>query len=200
MPDDLTTRERILEAMYSCVALHGLDRTTLESVARESGLSRATIYRVFPAGRDELLREVVIWELERFFTQLAIAVAGEPSFVRMIEKGLMYARAAIMEHAVLQTILRTEPERLLPLMTLEAERPVRFIVEYLTPLLEREESESRLRAGVTVGDAAEYTARLVLSLIASPGSWDLSDPEVTRVLVREHLLAGVLTSEALKAP
>jgi len=200
MPDDLTTRERVLEAAYSCIALHGLDRTTLEDVARESGLSRATIYRVFPGGRDDLLRAVVVWELERFFIQLAEAVAGAPSFVRMIEEGLMYARTALIKHAVLQTILRTEPERLLPLMTLEAERPVQFIVEYLTPLLETEQRESRLRPGITVGDAAEYTARLVLSLIASPGSWDLSDPRETRVLVREHLLAGILTSEALGAP
>lgn len=200
MPDELTTRERLLEAAYSCIALHGIDRTTLEDVARESGLSRATIYRVFPAGRDELLRAVVIWELERFFTQLAVAVAGKDTFVGVIEEGLMYARAAIIKHAVLQTILRTEPERLLPLMTLEAERPVQFIVAYLTPLLETEQRESRLRPGITVGDAAEYTARLVLSLIVSPGSWDLSDPEMTRVLVREHLLAGVLTTEALEAP
>ena len=193
MPNEVTTRERILEATYSCIARHGLDRTTLEDVARESGLSRATIYRVFPGGREDLLREVVVWELERFFTQLAEAVAGAPSFVRMIEEGLMWARAEIIKHAVLQTILRTEPERLLPLMTLEAERPVRFIVGYLTPLLEQEERESRLRAGISVGDAAEYTARLVLSLIASPGSWDPLDPRETRVLVREHLLAGILS-------
>ena len=200
MPNEVTTRERILEATYACIARHGLDRTTLEDVARECDLSRATLYRVFPGGRDDLLREVVVWEMGRFFGQLAEAVAGAPDFASLVEEGLRFARAALAEHAVLQTVLLTEPERLLPLMTVESERPLRFIVEYLIPFLEREESAGRLRLGVSVTDAAEYTGRLLLSLIGSPGTWDLTDPIQTRVLVREHLLAGIITPEALGSP
>ncbi|MEN9595257.1 MAG: hypothetical protein RLY23_1740 [Actinomycetota bacterium] len=200
MPNEVTTRERILEATYACIARHGLDRTTLEDVARECDLSRATLYRVFPGGRDDLLREVVVWEMGRFFGQLAEAVAGAPDFASLVEEGLRFARAALTEHAVLQTVLLTEPERLLPLMTVESERPLRFIVEYLIPFLEREETAGRLRPGVSVTDAAEYTGRLLLSLIGSPGTWDLADPIQTRVLVREHLLAGIITPEALGSP
>lgn len=197
MPNEVTTRERILEATYACVARHGLDRTTLEDVARECDLSRATLYRVFPGGRDDLLREVVVWEMGRFFGRLAEAVVGAPDFASLVEEGLRFARAALTEHAVLQTVLLTEPERLLPLMTVESERPLRFIVEYLIPFLEREESAGRLRPGVSVTDAAEYTGRLLLSLLGSPGTWDLTDPIQTRVLVREHLLAGIIAPEAL---
>src|SRR5438132_13200822 len=85
---DLTVRERILEAGYSCVARYGLAKTTVEDVARAARLSRATIYRHFPGGRDEVLREVIAWETGRFFGRLAEAVAGAPDFARLLEEAL----------------------------------------------------------------------------------------------------------------
>lgn len=199
MSNEATTRERILEGCYACIARHGIARTTVEDVAKEAGLSRATVYRVFPAGRDDLVRETVVWEMGRFFGRLAEAVAGAPDFATLIEEGLRFARAAILEHEVLQTVLVTEPEMLLPLMTVQTERPLRFVVGYLEPFLEREQRAGRLRDGVEVADAAEYTGRLLLSLIGSPGRWDLTDPVEVRLLVREQLLAPVLTPEALAA-
>ena len=199
MPNEATNRERILEGCYACVARHGIARTTVEDVAKEAGLSRATVYRVFPGGRDDLVRETVVWEMGRFFGRLAEAVAGAPDFATLIEEGLRFARAAILEHEVLQTVLVTEPEMLLPLMTVQAERPLRFVVGYLEPFLEREQRARRMRDGVAVPEAAEYTGRLLLSLIGSPGRWDLTDPAAVRLLVREQLLAPILTAEALAA-
>ncbi|HZJ25683.1 MAG TPA: helix-turn-helix domain-containing protein [Acidimicrobiia bacterium] len=194
---DPALRERLLEAAYACVARFGLAKTTVEDVVKESGLSRATVYRVFPGGKDELLAAVVGWEMGRFFGRLAEAVAGAADFAGLIEDGLGFAHGAVREHEVLQKILVTEPERLLPLMITEQERPLRFITAFLGPYLEREEREGRLRAGVDQARAAEFVARMLLSLISSPASWDLDDPEAVRRLVREDLLAGVLTDAAL---
>ena len=69
---DPALRERLLEATYACVARFGLGKTTVEDVVKESGVSRATVYRVFPGGKDELMREVVGWEMGRFFGALAV--------------------------------------------------------------------------------------------------------------------------------
>ena len=194
---DPALRERLLEAAYACVARFGLGKTTVEDVVKESGVSRATVYRVFPGGKDELLREVVAWEMGRFFGALAEAVAGAPDFASLVEEGLVFAHRAVGEHAVLQKILVTEPERLLPLMTTEQHRPLRFITAYLVPFLEREQRAGRLRAGLDLAAAADFVARMLLSLIGSPGRWDLDDPAAVRRLVREDLLVGVLTPEAL---
>ena len=82
-------------------------------------------------------------------------------------------------------------------MITEQERPLRFITAFLGPYLEREEREGRLRPGVDQARAAEFVAHVLLSLIGSPASWDLEDPEAVRRLVREQILAGVLTDAAL---
>ncbi|MGZ8751667.1 MAG: TetR/AcrR family transcriptional regulator [Acidimicrobiia bacterium] len=194
---DPAVRERLLEAAYACVARFGLAKTTVEDVVKESGVSRATVYRVFPGGKDELLREVVGWEMGRFFGALAEAVAGAPDFASLVEEGLVFAHRAVGEHVVLQKILVTEPQRLLPLMTTEQHRPLRFITAYLIPFLEREQRVGRLRPGLDQAAAADFVARMLLSLIGSPGRWDLDDPSAVRRLVRQDLLVGVLTSEAL---
>jgi AcrR family transcriptional regulator len=178
-------RERILEASYACVARYGLAKTTVEDVARAARLSRATVYRYFPGGRDQLMREVIAWETGRFFGRLAEAVAGAPDFAALLEEALVFAHRAVEEHEVLQKVLQTEPERLLPQLTVESERTLTFIRRFLLPYLEREELQ------MAPGEAADYVARMLVSFIANQGRWDLTDREQVARLVRTELLAGV---------
>lgn len=186
------TRERLLTASYACVARFGLGKTTIEDVAKESGISRATIYRYFPGGRDELLREAVGWEMDRFFIRLAVAIDDAPDFATALAEGLVFARHAILEHAVLQKVLQTEPERLLPFITVESHRVEPLVAAYLVPMLEHERDLGRLRPGVEIGTAADYLARMTLSLIANPGSIDFDDPAAVGRLVGAELLGGIL--------
>jgi AcrR family transcriptional regulator len=191
-PDPLTLRDRLLAATYHCVARFGLAKTTIEDVVKESGLSRATIYRQFPGGRDELLLETVGWELANYFNTLADHVRDAPDLEQLLERGLGYAHRSVTEHVVLRKILDTEPERLLPLLTVESAKTLPFIADFLHPYLAREADEGRLRPGVELDRAAEYLARCILSLINAPGRWDLDDPEQVHELVRGELLGGIV--------
>lgn len=190
-------RDRVLAAAYECVARFGIAKTTVEDVVKESGVSRATVYRVFPGGKDELLRAAVSWEMDRFFLRLAEEVVAAPDFASMVERGLTFAHSAVHQHEVLQKVLVTEPERILPLLTTEQERPLHYITAFLLPYLERERTAGRVRDGVDLEESADFVARMILSLIGSRGEWDLADPNVVHQLVREHLLAGILEPAAL---
>ena len=65
---------------YECIALAGMAKTTVDDVAAASGVSRATIYRLFPGGKDEVLRETVGWEMDRFFLHLGEELGDTPDF------------------------------------------------------------------------------------------------------------------------
>ena len=190
--DPLGVRQRLLTSTYTCVSRYGLAKTTVEDVVKESGISRATIYRQFPGGREELLRETVGWELGRYFIRLADHVQDAPDLACLLEDGLVFARRSLLEHALLQKILVTEPERLLGLLSTEATKTLPFIADFLRPYLAREEREGRLRHGIDLDQAADYLARSVLSLIGAPGRFDLGDPDQVRSLVRSELLGGIL--------
>jgi len=191
-PDPLSLRDRLLAATYQCVMRFGLGKTTIEDVVKESGLSRATIYRQFPGGRDELLLETVGWELANYFNALADHVRGAPDLEQLLEQGLVFAHRSVTEHLVLRKILDTEPERLLPLLTVESAKTLPFIADFLHPYLVREADEGRLRPDVEIDRAAEYLARAILSLINAAGRWDLDDPAQVRELVRGELLGGIV--------
>jgi AcrR family transcriptional regulator len=185
-------REPVLEAAFVCVARFGFAKTTVEDVAREAGLSRATMYRLFPGGRDELFSAMVAWEMERFFVRMAIAVQGARDFAAVVEGALVFAHREIREHAALQKVLATEPDRLLGFMTREQERILTAVVAYLRPMLDAEAAAGRVRPGVDLDQATRFVATMGLSLMSTPGRFDLEDPVVVHDLVRRELLGGIL--------
>ncbi len=187
MPAD-EQRQRLIDATYACAARWGLTKTTVEDVAREAGVSRATVYRVFPGGRDELLDATVAWATFDFFVRLYEQVRDADSLEEVMERGLRFAHRNVEEHEVLQRIMQTEPEKLLPALTVESNRVRAAIADFLVPFL-----QSRpLAPGVEPADAADFLARMALSYIAAPGRWDLDDPAQVAQLVRAELLAGVV--------
>lgn len=184
----LDVRTRLLEATYACIARDGLGSTSLEDAARAAGVSRATLYRYFPGGREELLGAVITWETVRFFLRLAEAVEDAPDLETLLVDGIVFAHRAIEEHEVLQRILGTEPELLTPQLTVDAPRILSLVRTFFLGRFD----DHRLREGLPSGDAADYVARMTLSFISSPGRWDLSDTAQVSKLVRSEILAGVL--------
>jgi AcrR family transcriptional regulator len=191
-PDD--PRTSVLEAAFGCVARFGFAKTTMEDVAREAGLSRATVYRVFPGGRDELFTAMVAWEMGRFFVRMAIAVQDAADFPAVVEGALVFAHREIREHAALQKVLATEPERLLRFMRLEQDRILDAVVAYLRPVLGTEAAAGRVVPGLDLDEATRFVATMGLSLMATPGRFDLEDPVVVHTLVRREILGGILVA------
>ncbi|MCU1455727.1 MAG: transcriptional regulator, TetR family [Acidimicrobiales bacterium] len=177
-----------MAATVTCLGRYGIAKTTVDDVAREAGLARATLYRHVPGGREQLISEAITWEVGRFFTELGHAVDDAPDFATRLERALIYAHRAVDEHEVLQKVLETEPERLLPQLTESA--PI--VLALLRAYLEEHLAGEALRPGVTAERAADWLARMGLSFIIAEGSWDLRDPVAVRRLVREQLLVGIL--------
>jgi AcrR family transcriptional regulator len=187
-------RQHIIEATYACVARRGMAKTTVEDVAREAGISRATVYRAFPGGRDELVDATVSWAVFDFFAKLYDRIQGATDLEEVMERGIMFAHRSIVEHEVLQRVMQTEPETLLPALTVESNRIREGIAEVLAPFV----VDRGLAPGVDLGDAADFLARMVLSYISAPGRWDLEDPTQVARLVRSELLAGVVVPASLR--
>lgn len=184
--DDVRTR--ILEAAVACLGSYGIAKTTVDDVARRAGVARATVYRHFPDGKDQVIAESITWEVGRFFTALAQAIEGDTDFPTLLEHALLHAHRAVDEHEVLQKVLETEPERLLPQLTQSAPLVLGSLRAYLADRLRGEQ----LVEGVDLDAAADWLARMGLSFIVAEGGWDLTDRASVRRLVREELLAGIV--------
>jgi AcrR family transcriptional regulator len=181
-------RDRVLAAVIECAGRVGLGRLTVDEVAVEAGVSRASVYRWFPGGRDQLVDEGVTWEVGRFLARLAVAVEGHDRLVDRLEVGLAFAHRSIEEHVVLQRLLATEPGAFLPQLRQTAPLVLAVLRDWLVPLVEAEPDRN---PDVDPLEAADWLARMVLTFMVSPGRWDLGDPAQVRELVRTELLAGV---------
>jgi AcrR family transcriptional regulator len=186
-------RTRILEATVACLGRYGIAKTTVDDAAREAGVARATVYRHFPDGKDQLIAEAITWAVGQFFAELALAVQGAPDFPSLLEQAIAHAHRAVDEHVVLQKVLETEPERLLPQLTQSAPQVQAVLRDYLAGLLR----EQPLLPGVDPVEAGDWLARMGLSFILASGRWDLEDPAAIRRLVREELLVAILPADAL---
>lgn len=183
-----STRCRIVDAAYACLARDGFGPVTVEGIAREAGVARATVYRVFPGGRDELVAAAVARAVADFFAGLRADVGEVPDVTTLLERGLVAARHRLDDHAVLQRALEAEADQIVPQLATVMPVVVALLADELAQRLRSEP----LRPGVEVDEAAELLARLALSIIGSPGRLDVDDPAAVRRLVRGQLLAGVL--------
>lgn len=111
-----STRDRILDAAFEAVQVFGLSRITVEDVARRARLSRQTVYRYFPS-KDHVVLFLVAREEEKFMDGVRAAFASHDD----PEEALALAAAFVLrythEHPLLDRLLATDEQTLLPYLT-----------------------------------------------------------------------------------
>ena len=92
-------------------------KTTLDDVAREAGCARATLYRLFPGGRDALWDAVVVVESARFFGRITERAAPQRGLEDVVVAIVTEAGRSLSGHSALQFLLVNEPEAILPYLS-----------------------------------------------------------------------------------
>jgi AcrR family transcriptional regulator len=195
-PDAITTR--ILSATLEQAELLGVRRTTMEDVARRSGVGRATLYRRFPT-KEALVDALVLSEARRYMDGNAQALSRATTLEDRLVYGTVFAVTFLREHALLKKLLRTEPETILPSLTIDAGAIVDFATEYSAAQLRTDlygtnrttpAQERHLRT------VAELHTRLTLSFIVTPHTGiKLATIDDTRAYVRRYLLPMITDSK-----
>ncbi|HXH56921.1 helix-turn-helix domain-containing protein [Iamia sp.] len=178
-----SSQERALDAAVELVARWGVTKTTLGDVARAAAMSRATLYRCFPGGKDELFDLLAQREVARLLGAVADAVDAAGDLPTALAAGLHAAARAFDGHAALRFVLDHEPDLATAVLGFaEMDRLLRVVRRALAPHL------VRFLDAPDAGWAAEWLARVFLSALVSPTpAFHLADPEVCHRLVRRYL-------------
>jgi AcrR family transcriptional regulator len=187
-------RERILAAAVRCAVRGGVQRASLEEVANEAGLSRATIYRQFPGGREQLLQEAATWEVARFWARVAEGVAAETTLEDRLTRGIVIGADMIQRSPIMANLAEDEVAELSTALRPSEPLVHEVIRSYLVELLEREDRAGRLRLGTDLHEAADYLARMLLSALSAPVGRDLTDEVSVRELVRTQFVGGIVVA------
>lgn len=156
------TRERMLDAAFEAVADFGLSRLTMEDVASRAECSRQTLYRYFPA-RDDLLAALVLREEERLLDGVRGVFASNADLETAVRQAVAFVLSSAREHPLLDRLLRTDPDILLPHLTILGGPVVARAREVLVGVL-----AERGLDPAAVAPVADAAARLLLSHILNP--------------------------------
>lgn len=180
--DEKPMRERIIESAERCFRRFGVGKTTIEDIAAEVGVSRATIYRYIEGGREEIVLAVLLEESQRQMLELIERFQDV--------EGLTQSMTAIMVEVV---FINRENEQLATLFNAESlgigsalpgatDLLLNGTLELLGPFLQAGREAGELRSDLTDREVAEYLLRVVMSLLSFEGDAGKSRKSVRRYL------------------
>ncbi|GIH78881.1 TetR/AcrR family transcriptional regulator [Planobispora longispora] len=182
------TRARILDAAYEQFCRMGIRRSTMEDVARRSGVSRITVYRRF-ATKDALVEHVVRREFRRYFDRFLIDIEQARTAADRVVLGFVSSLRAIRRNPLIGGLIAAEPDLIVPSMINDEGRTLATVRQFVAGQLRHEQ-----RAGTVSGDldtdlVAELMVRISASFLAIPSHIvDLDDDEQLAAVARRFLV------------
>lgn len=179
---DSTQHARVIDAALDCLSLYGLSKTTVDDIAKAASISRATVYRLFPGGKQALIDELCQRELQAFVAELVEVTSGVHDLDELLVTAISFASCALLEHPVVSHLMRREPEALIALLTFDRfDAALELIRSVGSPLAVRFVDRQ------TAEELSEWVARMVVSLAFAPGFVDPSDRVAVRRVVCDYL-------------
>ncbi|MFL6108785.1 MAG: TetR/AcrR family transcriptional regulator [Marmoricola sp.] len=180
----LDDRDPVLDAALAAFLDFGIRRTSMGEIARRAGISPATLYRRY-AQKSDVVMAVGLREAQRELSYVDHKVdQSAPPLEQLVQ---LYSAVAhrLRDNQLLQRVLATEPETVLPRLTLEAAPLLDIGHSYLAAFLTRLQSEGHLPT-YDVTPVADFLTRVAQSEILTPALGPLDDA-ATRAFVRDHL-------------
>ena len=185
----------ILEATQRCCERWGIAKVTVDDVAAEAGVSRATLYRMFPGGRDVLFEALRLQELEDFFVRLRSHLDGATDLRDLLVRTVVHATHELREDRHLALMLGSEPGDTLSQLTVEGlPRIIRVATLFISPLLDDYLDRAEALRLVDV------LSRLVISYFLAPSDQvDLGEPDQARAFIDAFILPAFSAGPTLTA-
>jgi len=148
-PHNLADDQAILDAAYEMLLAIGMRRLTMADIARQAGVSRATMYRRWPN-----VQAVVADLLTREFGALAAPLATVPpsSARSALVAGVVQVVGDVRTHPLLRKIVDVDPEVLLPYLVSRRGKTTDLQLALL---------EAYVQAGIADGSIREGDVKLL---------------------------------------
>ncbi|MFD4406257.1 TetR/AcrR family transcriptional regulator [Nocardia sp. NPDC058499] len=179
--------ETILDAALQRILQVGIRRSSLDDIARRSGLNRVTIYRRF-AGKDNLVDAVLAREIQRVLAEATAIATTTPGVDAQIEETVLYILRLTRTHPLITQLLEVAPEEALSFYTVRGEELVSQGIKFIVSILDAAQERGGIDRYDT-GPVAELVARFAHSLMLTPTAGaDFDDPDAARAFVRAAIL------------
>jgi len=171
--------DRALDATGTCLARHGLARTSMTDIAREMGVARSTLYRQF-SSVEQAAWALLARESYRFFDAFGEVVAGGGGPEAVVDLAAQFVRFA-STHPVMARLLHDEPDFVGRVVSFHFAELVDYAAAVVTPVVATA-METGMISRRDPARLAQWMGRVVAICILAPPEDELED------LFREMLL------------
>ena len=182
------TKQKLMEAAITCVKRWGMDKTSLNDIAKEAGCARQTVYNYYK-NKDDLIFVALLESGDMFARKLIAHVRTFATPAERILEGIIYCLLQLPNEPYLELL---SDNRISPLINPEA-----FNSAICMGLINQcadvclEDASAALQANST--EIAETMTRIVLSLIAIPGP-QVRDEQQLRDYVNKRFIPGLIAA------
>lgn len=162
-----TTRRNILDAAVLCYRELGVAGTTMEDVARESGVGRATLYRHF-SNQNRLLAEVITLEMAELQALLRSTLPRHKRCEDYLVEGALLILRESPRRALTRILFEAQSAVAVARLSLEDSAVSGMGADWLEPFYQRASKEGILRSWVTPDTLQEWITRILVSHISAP--------------------------------
>ncbi len=181
-------RARILDAAYAQFGRMGIQRSTMEDVARRAGVSRITVYRRF-ASKDVLVEHVVRREFRRYFDQFLVEIEQAETVADRVVLGFVSSLRAIRGNPLIGGLIDIEPDLLVASMIGDGGQTLATVREFVAGQLRREQHAGTVSPGLDIDLAAELMVRVSASFLVIPSHVvDIDDDQQLATVARRFLV------------
>lgn len=189
-PED-RNQAKVLDAALMAFLDFGIKRTSMVEVARRGGLSLATLYRRF-AGKNDLIQAVGLRQTRQFIEEVDAAVRPhverDASAEDQIVELFIAFLAGLRSNELMIRLLKTEPELVLPYLTVQGAPVIELGRDYLAEFIGRLQAEGKVPQYDPLLPA-ELVARTALSMVLTPQTViPLDDEAALRRFARDHVV------------
>lgn len=184
-------RDQILEAANQCFTQLGIQRTSVQDVARMANVSRGTVYRYFE-DRNILIDAAIEFGAQKFYQEVAAAMAKRATLAEKVGAMAETHAKILLEHRTRNRLMADDAE-LMRHMISDGDSAVRRTTAFLVPYVREAQERGEVGAGIEVAAASEWLARIIYSFstVNEAQTFDMSKPATVRRYVEKFAINGL---------
>jgi AcrR family transcriptional regulator len=189
--DEPAPPARVIAAARRCFARYGVDRTTMQDIAKESGMGRTGVYRL-GLTRREITEAAIVARLRELGEGIRPVADRDAPFVELLLDTSIATVDAARSDPELQHLLDTTATVSLHRLITGNESSMQGIVlDVLGPMLRRARERGEIRPEVSDERVVEWLRGVYLMLILRE---DL-DADAEKALVTDFVLPSLVISQ-----
>jgi AcrR family transcriptional regulator len=177
------TREKVVEAAIRCIRRWGIEKTSLNDIAREAGVTRPTVYSYY-ASRDDVIGAALLKSAYAFAERMKRHLEKFETPAERLVEAVIFALKQLPHEPYLALITEADLADLVNDQALTSTKGQEICLDIFRTVL-----AGRHDLFDDLPEIIEFTVRVLLSLLMLAGPFERSDREMRAFLSRRLLPA-----------